>query len=260
MRLPPAGDVHVWRFPLTADAARLARLERVLSADERARARRLRLAPARHRFIIARAVYRHILARYAGVSPAALPLTAVHGEKPQSPAVLCAHNLSHAHELALVAVAAGGELGVDVDYVDRPLDVAAVARAAMTPREYAGWEGLPDALRRPAFFSLWTRKEAVLKAIGDRTAFEFRDLDLDTAARTWRIVTFVPAEGYCAAIAARSAGPRLAAEHHRHSHPAELPELRRLRLLDYDDDDRLDVRGQASGALQLADGAPDFVQ
>ncbi len=248
MQGPAAGEVHVWRFPLTADAARVARLECILSIEERARAGRFQVDSGRRRFIVARAVYRDVLARYAGVSPAALPLTAVHGEKPRSPAVLYAHNLSHAHELALIAVTADGDVGIDVDYIDRPIDVTAVARAALTPSEHAEWEALPAAERRPAFFSLWTRKEAVLKAIGDRKAFEFRDFDAAAAGRTWRIATFVPAEGYRAAIALRSA---------EYAHAAELP---RLRLLDHHDDDGLRVGRHASGALQFADGTPDLVQ
>jgi 4'-phosphopantetheinyl transferase len=247
MQPPAPAEVHVWRFPLTGDAARVGRLERILSVEERARSARFHFDTDRHRFIIARAVYRDVLARYAGVSPAALPLTAVHGEKPHSPVVPCAHNLSHAHELGLIAVAAAGDIGVDVDYVDRAVDLAAVARIALTPREHNDWSALPAGERQAAFFSVWTRKEAVLKAIGDRTAFEFRDFDAALAEQTWSIATFAPAPGYCAAIALRSFEHRDA-------------ELLRLRLLDHHDDDGLRAGGHASGALEFADGAADLVE
>jgi 4'-phosphopantetheinyl transferase len=248
MEPPAAGEVHVWRVPLTADAARIARLERILSAEERARVARFRFDRDRHRFIVGRAAYRDVLARYAGVSAAALPLTAVHGQKPLSPVVPCGHNLSHAHELGLIAIASDGDVGIDVEYVERPVDFAAVAPVALTPREHEAWRALPDGERGQAFFSLWTRKEAMLKAIGDRKAFEFSEVDAASAGRAWAIATFVPASGYYAAIALRSAEHRQATE------------LLRLRLFDHHDDDGLRVGVHASGALQLADGAADFVQ
>jgi len=252
-------EVHVWRFSLAGGESRAGRLEAVLSASEKARAARFRFERDRQRFIIARAAYRGVLARYAGLPAAALPLTSVHGEKPRSTATACAHNLSHAEGLGVVAVAADGDIGVDLDFLNRRVNLPALARVALTPREYAVWDGLPAAQQRTAFFSIWTRKEAVLKATGDRRAFEFRDLDLgsDEAAAAgavgeqlggrWAIETFTPAEGYCAAIALRSA-------EHRH-----LAEALAIRLLGHDDDHRLCVCGNAAGPLDFADGGLDFV-
>jgi hypothetical protein len=116
---------------------------------------------------------------------------------------------------------------------------------------------LPAAQQRPAFFSAWTRKEAVLKAVGDRRAFEFRDLDVGPTAETaaaaaaaalggaWRIAAFTPSRGYAAAIALRLP------EHHG--------ELLRLRLFRHHDDDGLGLGGDPAGPLDLADGGADFV-
>src|SRR5438874_12407129 len=182
MQPPAAGEVHVWRFSLAVCASRAARLEHVLSAAENARAARFRFERDRQRFVVGRALYRGVLARYAGVSPAALPLTSVFGEKPGCEIAPCAHNLSHAHELGLLAVAASGELGVDVDFIERQVDLRTIAPSALTPREHAAWKALSSHEQRPAFFSVWTRKEAVLKATGDRKAFEFREFEVGLRA------------------------------------------------------------------------------
>ncbi len=205
---PAEGEIHVWRFSLADDSARASRLEHVLSHEERARAARFHFERDQRRFVIARAIYRDVLAPTPACPPSALPLTAVAGEKPRSRSLPYSHNLSHAHELGVVAVAARGDLGIDVDYIHRTVEMATVARAALTPREHAEWEALPAAARRPTFFSLWTRKEAVLKATGDPKAFEFGDMDAAaiTLAGAWSLATFFPADGYCGAIALRSSG------------------------------------------------------
>jgi 4'-phosphopantetheinyl transferase len=207
LQLPPRGTVHVWRFPLSADAAHITRMTQVLSRDERARAGRLRFDRDRDRFVISRAVYRDVLGRYAGMPPEAVPLTAVPGEKPRSTALAFAHNLSHAHNVGVVGVAAEGDLGIDVDYLDREIDLGAVAPMALCGRELAAWNTLPPDERRSLFFSIWTRKEAILKATGDRHAFDFRDLDLAaiTLPGSWSIASCSPERGYLAAIALRSA-------------------------------------------------------
>ncbi len=223
---PVEGEIHLWRFPLAPDAARAARLAAVLSDEERARAARLVLERDRDGFVIARATYRDVLGRYLGVAPGALPLTCRHGEKPRSPAFPYAHNLSHAHALGVVAVAAHGDLGVDVEYLGRSVDLEAVAQTALTPRERRAWQALPAVERRTGFFAVWTRKEAILKATGDRTAFEFNDMDADaiTLPGAWSVAAFSPAPGYCGAIALRSTGG-----------PQAAP--LRLRLLDHDSHD-----------------------
>jgi len=75
-------------------------------------------------------------------------------------------NLSHSDGLALIAVTRRAPLGVDVELL-RPMDDA----LALAERNYVGDEiarvaAAAGALRDRAFFTCWTRKEAVLKSTG----------------------------------------------------------------------------------------------
>ena len=57
-------------------------------------------------------------------------------------------------------------IGVDVE-ASRPLpDALRIARSHFAPDEAASLEALPLDMREAAFFGLWTRKEAVVKALG----------------------------------------------------------------------------------------------
>src|SRR5258708_6017768 len=68
MRLPP-DEVHVWRASLIADPYTIQHLQRLLSADEVARAERFHFARDRQHFIVARGLLRTLLGRYLHIPP-----------------------------------------------------------------------------------------------------------------------------------------------------------------------------------------------
>lgn len=75
-------------------------------------------------------------------------------------------NWSHSGDSAVVAVALGVELGVDLEARDRTVNALALADRFFSAREYQFLRRLPDSQRSTAFLRLWTGKEAVLKALG----------------------------------------------------------------------------------------------
>ena len=97
----------------------------------------------------------------------------------------------------------------------RPLaDVLRLAQTAFSPNELDELRGVAPAEREGAFFAGWTRKEAYIKARGDRLAL-LGDFDVSlaserprlmrvagTASETerWALASFVPVEGYAGAL------------------------------------------------------------
>ena len=68
--------------------------------------------------------------------------------------------------LFLIATAAGCEVGIDIER-HRPIeDLEALVHTIASHAEQAAWEALATVSRQQAFYRLWTRKEAYLKAIG----------------------------------------------------------------------------------------------
>ena len=122
---PPArpelagGHVHLWCAGLDVPEATLQRLAASLSPDERDRADRFREGPLRNRFVAGRAILRSILAHYLAAGEEN-PLFA-YGErgKPRLAEPWASSglrfNLSHSHGLALIAVAVGRNVGVNVE-------------------------------------------------------------------------------------------------------------------------------------------------
>ena len=155
-------DIHIWTIDLTGVAD-----DAALSDDERARAARLLMPDARRRFVAARAGLREILAQATGTTAASLTFAIGEHGKPYLTGINDAphFNLAHSGDLALVAVC-DRPVGVDIEQV-RPLtNMAQMAEMSFTDEERTALWPLDEPARTDAFFRLWTRKEAVMKAHG----------------------------------------------------------------------------------------------
>ena len=211
------GTVHVWTVSLDADAGRVPSLLNLLSGDERVRAARLRTTEMRVRFVVAHGALRAILSRYLDTEPSAIRIQATALGKPFVADTPVSFNLSHSDALAVCAVTANAQIGIDVERV-RPVDDAdsIVARyfAAAEAKQYAAF----DRAERPAvFFSTWTRKEAFLKATGMGLQQPLDSFEVDGApavtsprlliasgaqdAEAWHLRAFVPRAEYVGAVA-----------------------------------------------------------
>lgn len=145
--------VEVWQAELSVPVARAAAL---LSADERARAARM---AAPERWIAARAALRTVLAQRLDTAPETLVIATDEHGKPELPGNRLRFNHSHSGDRALIALAEGVELGVDVERTARRS--AAVERALT-----AGERAVLTGDRHLALLQVWCRKEALAKALG----------------------------------------------------------------------------------------------
>jgi 4'-phosphopantetheinyl transferase len=179
MVLPLSADaVHVWQIDLEAVCSDIGIDARVgvLDDDERRRTEQFRHEPSRRRFAAAHVALRMILGLYVGGPAADLRFGnrpcrtcgASHG-KPylRPPHDSLKFSLSHCDDVALVAVARGTDVGVDVERIREPSGYEALAADLMSVEESRALAGVPDGSRGTAFLRWWTRLEASAKATGD---------------------------------------------------------------------------------------------
>lgn len=138
-----------------------------LSRFEHERAARFVFERDRRRYLASHCALRQLLSTRIGTAAEQL----VFDDGPFGKPALrnpphCAFNLSHSEDVAVVAMADQGEIGVDVEMLRPMPDAIELARENFSAAECAELAVTPAEHQSLAFLLGWTRKEACLKAIG----------------------------------------------------------------------------------------------
>jgi 4'-phosphopantetheinyl transferase len=216
-------EVHLWSL-CPESVPSVAECLRVLSDDERDQQRRFACAEDRQLYAVARAAVRCCLARYVDVDPTAFRFVRNPHGRPEltrprlSPSL--GFNLSHTRGLAMIGVAWGREIGVDVEDTTRSGETLELASGVFAPQELRQLHELDPDRRRRRFFELWTLKEAYLKARGQGLSlaldqFMFQIVERRATIRfgtaladdplTWQFAMLEPSPAHQAAVAVRRA-------------------------------------------------------
>ncbi|HWQ90508.1 MAG TPA: 4'-phosphopantetheinyl transferase superfamily protein, partial [Clostridia bacterium] len=126
-------------------------------------------------------------------------------------------NLAHSHDLALVAVTRLGPVGVDIELIRYLEELDELVSRFFSPREAVAFYRLPADDKPVAFFKLWTRKEAWLKATGEGIAHSLSQVEVSflpgepaqllrvphshAPVQGWSLDNLAPAAGYAGAVA-----------------------------------------------------------
>jgi len=224
-------EVHCWCVNLDVPPETTARLYANLTADERNRGARFRFQRDRQRFVVAHGVLRDLLGRYLETPPGRIRFVYNASDKPDLGPEFGGRvkfNLSHSFSLALIAVAARSDCGVDVEQIRADFDYAEIARRFFSDTEVNQLSALPEPLYAEAFLSCWTKKEAYLKARGRGLAIPLNSFSVPLEADQesapvslpipprdtvqtprWSAYTLRPAPGYLGALVVEGDGWRL---------------------------------------------------
>lgn len=195
----------------------------ILSEAEKAKCGRYKKEEDRAACRASRLLCRRALSPACGQSPGEL----VFGEGPNGKPMLLDEggnphrlrfNLSHSHDLIVLAASTETEVGADVEKITPGADTSLIARRFFSPDEALTLSSLSGRERLERFLGLWTLKEAAMKALGGGIflglagiRFSFRrDGSLGfslaegfpEAAQNLDFALFEPCPGYLAAVAA----------------------------------------------------------
>ena len=161
-------EIHLWHLRTDVDASTQAALQATVSAAERSQAQRFHFEIDTQRFIARRGLVRAVLAKYLQSAPEALAFDlGAHG-KPLLVSGVAAKplhfNYSYSGEALLLAVSESYELGVDIE-TPRPIaEASEIALQNFSPAEKQTLATVTQVTE--TFFTCWTAKEAVIKALG----------------------------------------------------------------------------------------------
>jgi 4'-phosphopantetheinyl transferase len=140
---------------------------KLLSAGELEKALRFRFIQDQRRYIVTHAILRIILGGYLNSMPNKIEFISNDYGKPSLPEKFkkIHFNLSHSKGLSALVFSTKSEIGIDVEKIDPEFDFDLIANTHFSNAEN-NFILAENGQSRKRFYTLWTRKEALLKAVG----------------------------------------------------------------------------------------------
>jgi 4'-phosphopantetheinyl transferase len=209
-------EVHIWRINISQNLSLLNQFEALLNHAELARAGKYLQRKDHDRFIVSRGTQRIILGWYLNTPSQQLEFVLGDNKKPylfSKNGNLLHYNLSHSGDWIILAIATS-QVGTDVEFVDESFKFQDILpdNFSMDEAAYIKQENSTE-----RFFTLWTRKEAILKATGQGLGEHLQitpalngehplQHTLTGADKNWILSSFSIQPGYISSVVVEDAG------------------------------------------------------
>jgi 4'-phosphopantetheinyl transferase len=86
--------------------------------------------------------------------------------------------MSHSNDMAILAITKNHTVGVDIECIKPINDTISIVQQYFSSKEKAEFLTVPAEQKLEAFYAIWTRKEAFIKAIGDGLSYPLDIFDV----------------------------------------------------------------------------------
>ncbi len=202
-------DVIIYTLHLPEYNELIKDLIHFLNPEELSRAERYYKDKDRSQFIICRSILKFILAAYSKIDVNTIHLDYHFNKKPY----LSSHpwlyfNISHSEDFAVIAISRN-KVGIDIEYIAKDFDFTNLLPDIFDNNEVLAIQNAVN--KKHTFYKLWTRKEALVKALGTGIDDDFKNIpSLDghlidpkllKNSEKWQVYSFELADYYAGAIA-----------------------------------------------------------
>jgi 4'-phosphopantetheinyl transferase len=157
-------EIHLFTADLDA-AFRVYGLSALLSPDECARAERFHFDLHRQRFIAGRCLLRMVLGAYTQTAPEKIIFAYEEKKKPFLENHPLQFNLAHSEQMMVLALTMHHAIGVDIEKIKMDYEER-VAHRYFSDEENHALQQLAPEERAAMFYTMWAKKEALVKATG----------------------------------------------------------------------------------------------
>jgi 4'-phosphopantetheinyl transferase len=215
-------QVHVWQATLKSLNVLPGDISDFLSPCELERANKLKFPHDQEQFILRHYLLRIILSKYCDCHPCELRFRYNSYEKPYIDLPEFNEinfNMSSSDDLIIIGLCRNSDIGIDVEKVHQIQDMEQIAQENFSHQELTYFNCETD--KTAAFFNIWTRKEAFIKAIGKGFYFPLKSFYCEFSSsggyenitipkhpvesKLWKTKTLKAADGYVASLAINSA-------------------------------------------------------
>ena len=212
-----SGGVDIWHAEFESNRDKISEIDDLLSPDEFERGSRFRFEKDRLNYVFARGLLRLIAGQYLERAPGQIEFSYGEQGKPKIDDADFSFNLSHSNDMVVYAISRFETVGIDIEWTGRKVETEEVARQFFSKREFESLTELSPLEQNHAFFNIWTRKEALIKAIGQGLSFPLDQFEVSHGEEAelvktywnpeeidqWSIKSFELREDYATALAIR---------------------------------------------------------
>lgn len=184
-------------------------LYKLLNSIEIKKAQRFFKEIDRNRFIIYRAILKLLLGAYTKLEVKNIYLDYDFNKKPYLASHPWLHfNISHSENFAAIVISRK-KVGIDIEYLSEDFKFSDLLPDIFNDNERLIIQNAPD--KKRTFYTLWTRKESFVKALGKGIDEDFKyipcsdglhnlDFKLIKNSQNWQVYSFDLADYYLAAV------------------------------------------------------------
>ncbi|HEY7750889.1 MAG TPA: 4'-phosphopantetheinyl transferase superfamily protein [Ignavibacteriaceae bacterium] len=175
-------QTQVWFVDLSEYLKEINQFKSILSTDELARADKFHFEIDKARFIYSKGILRCLLCLQTGIRPELLRFMYNNNLKPEisneQNSLSLNFNISHSQHALCIAIANNLNLGVDIEFLKPIPDLKELSSKYFSASENKQLLELPEEKILAGFYSCWTKKEAVVKALGEGLSVPLKDFDV----------------------------------------------------------------------------------
>ena len=139
----------------------------------------------KNNYIISHGLLRQILSIYSNLEPHILQYSINEFGKPFLNNGMCRiqFNMSHSRDYAVFIIALDYPVGIDIEWKDETVNIQETAEFILSPSELIVFNQLNPKNKIKTFYDVWTKKEAIIKAMGLGFSYPIQAIEVINANR-----------------------------------------------------------------------------
>ena len=174
------GEVLILVFEIDSTQEKWSDYDTILSKNEKNKTHEFQHADDRLSFTKCRSILRSTLSKWLNCNPNEINIIHRENGKPYlEHSKVIEFNITHTKGLAAIAFSIDSEVGIDVENLNREINLDQVAKKVFTTSEQSLINANNQNDKKKTFFRLWTSKESYLKATGQGLRIDPRKISVD---------------------------------------------------------------------------------
>jgi 4'-phosphopantetheinyl transferase len=214
--------IHIWAINLAQSEISNQKLRTFLSKEERLKANSFYQKRDKDHYVVGRAMLKILLSQYAARLISQIEIKKAEDGKPYIEDSILRFNKTSSGHFGLIALSPENELGIDIEQTNELADLSALTANVFSEEERERHDSLTLSQRKDFFYTVWTQKEALLKAMGIGLSFPLQQVNTvngitilgmeDSQASkqpSWQVKSFIPSSGFQASLVTQISNPTI---------------------------------------------------